>query len=324
MPAPIIVLLTILLVAYNNCDNLAQVDEGSDNGLAGRDYYENSVTPAFEQACSTCHSAPRFGGVAPMTIFSYDLAKEKLSNGTSSTDNELINKMQNIISHSGSNVCLSGVNASPCYEVRQWWSLEFSGGSGQTGLLGGVSYMSPLGAMTGWAAQAETPDVSLEVRFYVGGPSGSGTLLDTVTANENSGGAGGVAGLHGFSFDIPSAYRDGTSRDLYIYAIIDGSEVILPGQPYNFAAYEASSAGMSYFTSTVASELNSSCGSCHGFGADHTTSFLTLLNPTPANGGTATNNELYNKGTGQGHSAGNRCGSSCRSALQNWWDTEFN
>ena len=113
----------------------------------------------------------------------------------------------------------------------------------------------------------------------------------------------------------------------YIFMAIPAEAInLLPGMPVSYTAYTPSAAGISYFNQNVIPALANSCAACHSTNLE--AQFAGLLTPTPANGGTATNNSLVIKGSGgDGHGGGNVCGgqngSPC-SQFQTWWDIEFN
>lgn len=101
------------------------------------------------------------------------------------------------------------------------------------GFLDGVAF--------GWAYDPDDSSVSISVHFYVDGPAGSGVFAGAVTANlsrPDVNSAYGIAGNHGFSFSIPSQFRDGKQHTLYAHGIdtsgIGTANVLLSGVPQTF------------------------------------------------------------------------------------------
>jgi hypothetical protein len=77
--------------------------------------------------------------------------------------------------------------------------------------------------ISGWAADKDDVTRSIDVHVYVGGAAGaSGHYLGSVTANRPRNDVlvnAGIAGNHGFHFQIPPAYRDGREHVYYVYGI---------------------------------------------------------------------------------------------------------
>lgn len=106
------------------------------------------------------------------------------------------------------------------------------------GSLGGVDTS---GAATGWAVDPDSSSTPISVHFYVDGAAGQGgTYAGSAVANLASSAANsaGYAGNHGYSFSIPSQWRDGQEHTLYAHGIDlsgDGSKnVLLSGVPQSF------------------------------------------------------------------------------------------
>jgi RHS repeat-associated protein len=97
------------------------------------------------------------------------------------------------------------------------------------------------GVATGWACDADNHASALEVRFYVDGPIGTGTLAGSTTANisRNLGSNCGGTSTHGFSFTIPDSLRNGTQRTLYAYGVNigGGSDALLGNSPRTFTLW---------------------------------------------------------------------------------------
>ena len=99
-------------------------------------------------------------------------------------------------------------------------------------------------AITGWSCDPEDYAAPLEIHFYADGPSGTGTIIGTATANlpREAGVAASCGGNanHGFRFTTSADYdiiRDGQSHTIYAYAInigATGSNILLPASPKSF------------------------------------------------------------------------------------------
>jgi len=310
-------------------------------GNPGRDFFGQTVLPNFQNNCIACHADPSTNPPlpGPLTIYSYDSMRAKLTNGSNSTDNELIRKVQNLIGHVGGNRCPNGVTDLICQNLTDWYAAEFpvvapppspTPNPAVSGLTGMLSVVSSKGKATGYAADSSDTNKVVGVNFYLDGPSGAGILLNNspVQANQ-SGFNGGYAGAHAFNFFIPILYRDGVSHQLYVYADDGTDEVQVQGSPYTFAAYTNTVEGYNYYVSTVQPLLQNRCASCHAINYDQ--HYGSLISPSPANGGSMTNNEMINMPSGNNmgvnHPGGNLCGSKDNSPcaeLQLWWDLEFN
>lgn len=90
----------------------------------------------------------------------------------------------------------------------------------------------------GWALDPDTT-ASIAVHFYMNGPAGSGTFAGAVVANfprADVNAATGVAGDHGFSFEIPwNCYNIG--QTIYVYMIDasgNGPNPLTSGSPRGF------------------------------------------------------------------------------------------
>jgi hypothetical protein len=263
--------------------------------------------------------------------------RARISNGTNATDNELVRKVQGLISHVGGNRCPGGVSDSICRNITDWYAIEFQAPPvtptpppAAQGLAGMVTVVSSLGRVSGYAANTQNLSASVGVNFYLDGPSGAGILLNNAPISANQAGFnGGYTGAHAFSYYLPILYRDGISHQLYAYAVDNGVETQLQGSPYNFTAYVSSIDGYNYYNSTVRPILQNRCAACHSINYDQ--HFGSLLSPSPANGGSMTDNEMINMPAGRhmnvNHPGGNICGSKDNSPcveLQTWWDLEFN
>ncbi len=98
------------------------------------------------------------------------------------------------------------------------------------GYAGVVSWRSGSLTLYGWAYHTSTPAASIPVEIYVGGPRDStGTLAETITANQPSPEVNrvhGITGDHGFAWAVPAQYQSG-AQEFYVYALdqtLDPSE----------------------------------------------------------------------------------------------------
>src|SRR5690606_35790698 len=136
------------------------------------------------------------------------------------------------------------------------------------------------------------------IEFYVDGDSSNGTPAGSISANLPYFGLG-FSGNHGYQFLIPNAFRDGQQHTLYAYAVDteqQNTRILLSGSPKSFRLYQPNAAARTYYNSTVAPLLRNQCSACHGDSSvfyDYDAVFYLISFPTPANGGTATTNELY-------------------------------
>ncbi len=283
---------------------------------AGETFFNNTVKPAFNAKCMSCHNEPRFGGNGPLTIYGYGPMKTMLSaGGTTSVNNNLINKVQNIITHTGGNFCLpSGIQISPCSEIVAWWQTEFK--MGNAGFSGGIDSITATGDVTGSAIDAKNPTAQVSVFFYINGPVGTGTSLGSVLTSGTD---------HLFTFSVPTAFRDGKPHDLYAYGTAATTNNLLPGAPKTLVAYSQKAVGMTFYNASLLPQLQTKCKNCHQ--VSYSLHYFSLLKPTPFAGGTATNNELINKASGSvSHGGGNLCGTKNSSPcleMQTWWAKEF-
>ncbi len=297
-------------------------------------FFNESVIPAFETTCKACHADPRESPIiqGPQSIYGYSSMKSWLTEGNSMLNNKLMQKVTNAITHQGGDQCNGNVEAGPCSIIIAWWKKEFGESSESVdgfGNLGKIDEVDATGDVYGYAGSKNDPAAVAEINLYVGGPKGSGTLIATFDADQN-GYAGGIPGNHAFKFKLPEAQRDGTSKVLHAYGKIDGVEFELGGSPYTFVAYTSTQAGQNYFASDVQPALNNTCsnGSCHASGFAYNGAYYRLITPSPAAGGTASNNGIINRANGLLNHPRNICdrvsgGAPC-SQLRTWWGLEFN
>jgi len=198
------------------------------------------------------------------------------------------------------------------------------GGGGNANAFGFANTVSALGTISGEAKNPAALTTPVTVYFFINGPQGTGTSAGSILANQPS--LGNQGGANRFVYTLPTEFRNGVTRQLYIYTMINGVYQQLGGSPQTYTAYTPTAAGQAYYESTVRPQLQTRCQNCHGvLYAGH---YANLLNPTKAGGGTALNNELINKMAGMNHGGGNFCGGGKNAApcslIQQWWNLEFN
>ena len=299
---------------------------------ANEAFFFNTVTKAFDRSCASCHAEPRFKPATPgpLSIFAYQKMRGMLLTGVSEQSNSLMDKIRGIASHGGGNRCVNGFTDSPCSEIGQWFKMELKSNPkalkspGAAGVSGALTSYSTAGKISGYAVNTSNTTQSLSVKFYLNGAAGVGTALGTVMANL-PGSGGGFTGNNSFSYDLPTSAADGNSKDLYLYALLDGAEKALPGNPYKVTAYTPKQAGRDYYEATLRPLLQSSCANCHVIG--YSQHYVSLISPTPAAGGTALLNEMINRPSGSvSHPGGNVCGGKNGGLcvqIQQWWAREF-
>ncbi|MBI1862178.1 MAG: hypothetical protein HYR96_14790 [Deltaproteobacteria bacterium] len=312
---------------------------GSGNGSGGggaiggdpnspSSYFANTVALSFQAQCTSCHNDPRFGGSGGLTIYSYDKMVAQLLNGSSPDTNSLMSRMRNQIAHTGGDVCSGSSNNSPCFEVKIWWAKEVAsrGGVTSSSPIGQITLMTNRGQVLGWAVDIGAQTSPVVINFYIDGPKGTGTLIGSTTANLATP-PSGFSGNHGFNFQIPAAYRNGTNHTLFTDApsLSGGTASVLSKSPYNYLLYSPTTAGTNYFNNTVKNGIGS-CLTCHSTFNDYESMYYDHLSlPAKNQGGSATNNLLVIKGNGgNSHGGGNVCGGGAPCTLfQTWWAMEF-
>lgn len=311
-------------------------EEGSEttppgeNGAGGEEvdgatFFSETVLPTFEEKnCALCHADPRENPPiqGPLSIFSYDAMLSLLA------DNSLFDKIQNLIPHGGGDQCEGDIEQSPCKEVLEWWDAEFASDPEKAQdrpvkLLGEIRLVSVQGTITGWAYDPDAPDANVGVKVYFDGDQATGTLVAETSANL-AGFDNNLSGNHAFQTPLPLELIDNSEHNLYVYATIGGEDVLLKGSPYAYTAFAKADGGLDFYNNNVRGNLNA-CTNCHTF--DYNAHWASLVNPSPAEGGTATNNLLFNKVSGAtNHAGGTFCaagnGSPC-DQFRSWWELEF-
>lgn len=321
-------------------DDLATDEDGiggksTKDPVAAAKLWIDTVKPALEEDCSSCHAEPRFTvpSRGPLTIFSYDSVKKMMADGTSAIDNKMMRKVLGEDTHGGGARCK--VTEEPCSFLVQLHKLEFGSGDGD-GATGDGDFSLPAdadprasaivsvstgGLVIGWAVDKQNLRNTVGIKLVLDAKIGTGTVIATTVA-EKLGDDGKHPGDHGFFVQVPEQYRTGVERDLYIY---DDKDQLLSPTPFKFKAYAPTAAGRAFFNSTVAPKIEAKCANCHQ--ATYETFYAALSGKGPNEGGTASNNNAVNKPGGvESHNGGNRCGgingSPC-AEFQQWWPLEF-
>lgn len=302
--------------------------DGSDGSDEARIFFDATVKPMMEVNCVSCHADPRLTVAvrAPLSIYSYASMRAMLATGQGPQSNGFYDKVRNISAHTGGDRCSSNPTASPCLEIMDWWRAEFGDGAGGGGVdapRGKITDVTTLGEVHGYAYDPTDTTMAVTVNLYGDGPKGSGTLIASVVANQ-AGSDGDTPGNHAFIYQLPAAWRDGQSHGLHVY--IGDSDEPMATTPRAYTAYSFSTAGRNFYNANVRTALNS-CTGCHTITYEQ--QFYSLIAPSPALGGTATNNQLINKPAqvnGVRHGGGMRCNginaSPCN-VIQQWWAIEF-
>lgn len=192
---------------------------------------------------------------------------------------------------------------------------------------GKVLEVTTTGRVLGWAINTADLEEQVPVKFYVGGPKGTGMEAGATTAFVN-GNDEGAQGNHAFAADLLPAFRNGKTNMLYVYATIGGNDQLISADPFSYTAWAPTAAGQTFFNGTINPALGG-CRGCHS-DIDYTNYFAKLATPAPNKGGVAANNYLINKIgalNGVQHSGGSSCGGgatagTCASLLT-WWRMEF-
>ena len=286
-------------------------------------FFNEIVVASFKREnCDNCHAA----GPGPNTIYDYKLMKQRLNNDI------LISKINISSNHGGNDVCLSGINDSPCSEIAQWWEYEFGAiptRAGQRPLpdLGAIDAVSLSGLATGFAINPRDLTQTMTVTAYMNGDEDTGQALTPVQANVDAADQKNP-GSHAYTLQVPPQYLDGEVQNIYLYAVQGNERNLLPGAPFSFRAWSLGSAGepaFDYFENTVKPGLQLRCMGCHA-NVTYEYNWNRLLKPnTPAAGGTDTTNSMVAKGSGAvSHVGGNACGTTTLCAdLAEWWRLEF-
>lgn len=300
--------------------------DGSDTAEAEK-YFNLTVVPILQVKCIGCHADPRMPVEvrAPLSIYSYKSMKAILSDGKASDDNAAFNRVRNVKAHTGGDRCKDGANVTPCKELITWWHLEYGEDTG-TPKSGRVTEVTSLGKVYGYAYDAMDSTKAVTVKFFIDGDKDTGTAAGETIANFD-GSDGNTPGAHAFNFTLPDAAKNGKAHTLMAYAAIGTVDVPLLDEPLSYTSYSFSTAGRNYYNASVKPAMGS-CTGCHN--VDYETQFYSMIAPSPAQGGTKTNNQLVNKPAVTNgvtsHFGGKLCSSvnaSPCSVFQQWWTIEF-
>lgn len=185
-----------------------------------------------------------------------------------------------------------------------------------------ILVISNSGSVWGYARDTVNKNQILNVRFYVDGEAAIGRYAGQAFANQLS--SGPNAG-HFFTYQLPAEFVDGRSHALYMYVVDERAENLLA--PVSFAGYTPKAQAV--FGEQIKGFVQSNCTRCHDSYWQYSTLYSgPLLKPTPAQGGTATNNLLIKKMSGGvSHTGGMFCPNGLNDPLcaeiQRWWTAEF-
>lgn len=186
-----------------------------------------------------------------------------------------------------------------------------------------INYVTVLGTVWGYALDPVNPGSSIKVIFYVDGVVGTGQLAGEVQANRVS---PGPSTGHYFSFQIPARFLDGKAHSIYAYGYEAKPSLLVKPGGVNFTGYSPKAEAV--FNVQIKNFVGSRCSNCHGW--DYMGLYSgPLLNPTPAAGGSASNNLFYRKMAGlTGHAGGVFCPNAAAdlfcAEIQKWYNAEFN
>lgn len=186
-----------------------------------------------------------------------------------------------------------------------------------------IEYVTTEGLVNGYAMDTKNPTSILKVYFYVGGDYKTGTYVGEVTAKDKL--AGQYSG-HYFTFALPVLHGDGQSKFLYAYAFSAKSESEMKPGKMDFIFYAPKAEDI--FNNNIAPHIAANaCTRCHNW-SYRTMMYGPLTIPTPAAGGSQTNNKFLRKMSGiEGHAGGNFCPGGSNAGfcadIQAWWRAEF-
>ena len=184
-----------------------------------------------------------------------------------------------------------------------------------------IEYVTTEGKVSGYAMDSKSPNAVLKVVFYIGGDFTTGTFAGEIIAKDKL--AGQYSG-HYFTHQLPASYGDGKSQFLYAYALTAKPEYGMSPGRLDFIFYAPKAED--FFNANINPHL-SQCTRCHNW-TYRTMMYGPLTIPTPAAGGSQTNNKFLRKMSGiEGHAGGNFCSGGSNSGfcsdIQSWWRAEF-
>lgn len=186
-------------------------------------------------------------------------------------------------------------------------------------VVGSIDSISTSGQVWGYALDPNNKSKSLRVYFYIDGPVGFGTFIGDTLANIQS---LGINAGHYYSFTLPPQYADAKSRKLYAYGYAASTSFALSPTFLSYISYTPKAENI--YNQGISNLVTSTCNRCHNWNF-RDLFYGALLSPTPAQGGSATNNKFYQKM--MGHGGGKFCNLSTDfpcSDIQAWWNAEFN
>jgi hypothetical protein len=207
----------------------------------------------------------------------------------------------------------------------QWWIAEKGTPPPDSVQLGRITDITALGRVYGYAFDPQNLNIAVQVNFYVDGPKGTGVAAGSTMANK-PGDDANQAGDHAFSIDLAEGFRNGKQREIFAYALIGTEEKPLSSLGTKYTAYAFSQAGRDFYAANVQGRMGG-CAGCHTISYEQ--QFYSMIAPSPAKGGTASNNQLINKPAqtnGAAHGGGQSCANAAASPcadFQRWWQVEF-
>jgi hypothetical protein len=95
--------------------------------------------------------------------------------------------------------------------------------------LGNLDEINDAGLIRGWSFDPDSTSSINQVKIYIDGPAGTGTLVSTQLANVDRPdirATYGITGNHGFEFPVPAAYQDNASHTVYVYGIDSSNSAV--------------------------------------------------------------------------------------------------
>ena len=297
----------------------------SKNLSAGESFFKKKVLGFIKESssprCLNCHATkdklkgPGIQG--PLDIYEYDHMKGLLQEGGEfADDNYLFNKFMGKLPHTGDRIC-RGAESELCKIILDWWGLEFGGSSLSD--LGRIVDVSATGLVSGYAQDITDPDADLDVRVYF--IDGDNKVeLDTVKNDDRVHTGGGVYVSHGFKVQIPENFIDNAEHEVEAYVVDGDKEDIIARLEY--VAYKPRGQNNVQGFSNLGV---SGCGGCHSGGFPYAELWKSLVYPSPADGGSPTNNAMYEISQPGSQRATNHSGGAQGNpgAIIQWWCSEF-
>ncbi len=304
----------------------------------GEEFFSGKIVAAFKASsenCLNCHNAPREilnqSNPSDEAIYDYGKMFALLKKGNFSNDNGFISPMlgrpmKNGETHPGTVICRNE-EAPLCALAIEWYQIEFANAVSSLGLMEKIEVSGPSQHdIVGFAKDVNDPDEVLSVTAYIDGPKETGTPITVQPAlAENSYGAD--IGKHGFRIKITDEMLNNREREVYVYALQKGEEVLLGGSPKRFVSYKQNDK----FPGLASLGINFGAGcNCHTSAFTYDELWPDLA--TPIEGSNAplspTNNKGYDMSqTTPGSRGANHPNVSSPSNAAGyiaWWCAEFN